>query len=75
MFLFFIRQIFDWFEESIENKEITYYDYQDFNNIFKIGSRGFASVYTANWKNTQSKFTIKKFDKISIIKEVINEVC
>ena len=73
-FLFFIRQVFDRFEKSIENKEITYYDYQDFNNISEIGSGGFASVYTASWKNTQSKFAIKKF-KISITKEVMNEVC
>ncbi|GBB92337.1 hypothetical protein RclHR1_00020040 [Rhizophagus clarus] len=69
------RQVFDWFEESIKNKEITYYDYKDFNDISKIGSGGFASVYITSWKNTQSKFAIKKFDKISItINEVKNEI-
>ncbi|CAB5349485.1 unnamed protein product [Rhizophagus irregularis] len=69
------RQVFDWFEESIEKKEITYYDYKDFNDISKIGSGGFASVYATSWKNTQSKFAIKKFDKLSItINEVKNEI-
>jgi hypothetical protein len=38
-----------------------------------IGSGEFASVHAAYWKNTQSKFAIKKFDKISE-KEIINEV-
>ncbi|CAB5342391.1 unnamed protein product [Rhizophagus irregularis] len=69
------RQVFDWFEESIEKKEITYYDYKDFNDISKIGSGGFASVYATSWKNTKSKFAIKKFDKLSItINEVKNEI-
>ncbi len=65
-----------WFEKSIERDEITYYDYHDFNDISEVGSGGFSSVYSANWKNTPSKFAIKRFVRISIpINEVINEVC
>ncbi len=62
-------------KRSIENDEITYYDYQDFNDFSEVGSGGFSSVYTANWKYTRSKFAIKKFDRISIpMNDVINEV-
>jgi hypothetical protein len=40
-----------------------------------IGSGGSASVYDAHWKNTTSKFAIKKIIKLSTEKEIINEVC
>ncbi len=40
-----------------------------------IGSGGFASVHAAYWKNTRSKFAIKKFNESNNTTEVIiNEV-
>jgi serine/threonine protein kinase len=38
-----------------------------------IGSGGFSSVHAAYWKNTPSKFAIKKFINSST-REIINEV-
>ena len=66
------NELSNWFEKSIENEEITYYDDQDFNNIHEIGFGGFSSVYSAGWKNTETTFAIKKFNKISM--EIIDEV-
>jgi serine/threonine protein kinase len=40
-----------------------------------IGFGGFASVHAAHWKNTTSKFAIKKMTKSFTEKEIINEVC
>jgi hypothetical protein len=53
-----------------------YYDSQDFKNVTKIDSGGSASVHAAYWKDTLTKYAIKKFDKDKIsMKETINEVC
>ena len=69
-------ELSEWFKKSIENEEIKFYDYQEFNNISEIGSGGFSLVYTACWKNTRTKYAIKKFSKSFTTKdEVINEVC
>ena len=50
------------------------YNPRDFKNFSVIGSGGFASVHAAEWKNTRSKFAIKKFAKGSTEEEIINEV-
>jgi hypothetical protein len=56
--------------------EENYYDSQDLKNISKIDSGGSASVYAAFWKNTSTKYAIKKFDRDKTsMKEIINEVC
>ncbi|GBC04282.1 hypothetical protein RclHR1_00560009 [Rhizophagus clarus] len=68
------RQI-DKFEKSIENEEIPYYDFKDFNNISTIGSGKFASVSSVGLRNTQLKFAIKKFIFLNeVTNEVINEI-
>ncbi|CAB5299344.1 unnamed protein product [Rhizophagus irregularis] len=55
--------------------EENYYDFQDFKNVSKIDSGGSASVHVACWKDTSTKYAIKKFDKDKIsMKEIINEV-
>lgn len=55
--------------------EEKYYDSQDLNNISKIDSGGSASVHVAYWKDTLTKYAIKKFDKDKVsMKEIINEV-
>ncbi|CAB4405755.1 unnamed protein product [Rhizophagus irregularis] len=52
-----------------------YYDYQDFKNISKIDSGGSASVFVTYWKDTLTKYAIKKFDKDKIsMREIINEI-
>ncbi|CAB5215790.1 unnamed protein product [Rhizophagus irregularis] len=55
-------------------EECRNYESHDFRVLPVIGSGEFASVHAAYWKNTQSKFAIKKFDKISTEKEIINEI-
>ena len=50
------------------------YNHQDFKNLSKVGFGGFSSVYAAEWKNTGTKFAIKKFTK-GFTDEIINEVC
>jgi hypothetical protein len=62
-----------WIEEAIAKKHIKYYEYEHFNNIQEIGSGGFAKVYRANWKNSNSYFALKSLDKTSA-KEIVNEV-
>ncbi|CAB5389744.1 unnamed protein product [Rhizophagus irregularis] len=55
-------------------KDYRQYDHQDFKILFEIGSGGSAAVYAAYWKNTTSKFAIKKITKLSARKEIINEI-
>ena len=64
---------YDLWQPRLELKECKYYDPKYFKNLSKIDFGGFASVYVACWKNTSSKFAIKKFINSST-KEIINEV-
>ncbi|CAB4405754.1 unnamed protein product [Rhizophagus irregularis] len=62
------------FKLDIVDVEICY-DYQDLKNISKIDSGGSASVFVARWKDTPTKYAIKKFDKDKIsMREIINEI-
>jgi len=67
----------DWFEKSIANEYLNYYEYSDFQNIQRIGKGAFGKVYRANWKKTDTTFALKSFDDVnnkSTLKEVVNEV-
>ncbi|RGB28661.1 kinase-like domain-containing protein [Rhizophagus diaphanus] len=55
-------------------KDYRHYNHQDFEILSEIGTGGSAAVYAANWKNTTSKFAIKKITKLSAGKEIINEI-
>ncbi|PKC67460.1 hypothetical protein RhiirA1_393713 [Rhizophagus irregularis] len=55
-------------------KDYRHYDHQDFKILSEIGTGGSAAVYVAYWKNTTSKFAIKKITKLSARKEIINEI-
>ncbi|PKY52647.1 Pkinase-domain-containing protein, partial [Rhizophagus irregularis] len=50
------------------------WEYADFKILSEIGTGGSAAVYAAYWKNTASKFAIKKITKLSAGKEIINEI-
>jgi hypothetical protein len=70
----------EWLENSIANNYLDYYKYSEFKNIQKIGKGAFGSIYSANWKNTDTILVLKSFDtcddnnKNTAIKEVVNEV-
>ncbi|PKY53104.1 hypothetical protein RhiirA4_498232 [Rhizophagus irregularis] len=66
--------VFAFFLLKLHFKECRNYVPRDFEILPVIGSGEFASVHAAYWKNTRSKFAIKKFDKISTEKEIINEI-
>ncbi|CAB4432524.1 unnamed protein product [Rhizophagus irregularis] len=55
-------------------KDYRHYDHQDFKILSEIGTGGSAAVYAAYWKNTTSKFAIKKITQLSVEKEIINEI-
>ncbi|CAB4432625.1 unnamed protein product [Rhizophagus irregularis] len=55
-------------------KDYRHYDHQDFKILSEIGTGGSAAVYAAYWKNTLTKFAIKKIIKISTEKDIINEI-
>ncbi len=64
-----------WLEESISNEYLNYYEYKYFTNIQPIGSGAFGKVSRANWKDTDTVFSLKTFDNHnSIFKEVVREV-
>ncbi|GBC41361.2 kinase-like domain-containing protein [Rhizophagus irregularis DAOM 181602=DAOM 197198] len=52
----------DWFEKSIAEESITYYEYSEFKNIQYIGKGLFGSIDRAFWKNTDQVFALKCFN-------------
>jgi serine/threonine protein kinase len=65
----------NWLENSISNEHIKYYKYSDFKNEQLIGRGAFASVFCANWKDTEIILALKTFSNPkSILEEVVNEV-
>jgi serine/threonine protein kinase len=67
---------YEWVEEAISKKHIKYYQYEDFEDIQKIGSGNFGKVYRANWKNLDQYFALKSLSNLDniAIKEVVKEV-
>ena len=65
----------DWLENSINERLLTYYDYEEFKIIRQIGKGSFGSVNFVTWNNTDAIFALKSFnaDRITL-KEVVNEV-
>ncbi|GBC05826.1 hypothetical protein RclHR1_06450004 [Rhizophagus clarus] len=65
----------DWFEKSIAEEFITYYEYSEFKNPQKIGKGSFGSVTRAIWKNNNKFFALKRFNNdMTTLKEIINEI-
>jgi hypothetical protein len=71
-----INERVDWIEEEITKNYIKYYDFNNFNNIKKIGTGTLGEVQCANWKNSKKCVALKtffKFDDVTI-KEIAQEV-
>ena len=65
----------NWLEDAIKKEHINYYEYDQFNNIRKIGTGAFSVVYRANWKRTGKIFALKAFkSEKTAFKEIVNEV-
>ena len=64
-----------WIEDAISKYCINYHEYDEFQNIERIGSGKFSEVYRATWKNTNTVVALKSFKNDScIMKEIVNEV-
>ncbi len=64
-----------WLEKSISNEYLNYYEYSNFTNIKPIGNGAFGKVSRANWKDTDTIFSLKTFDnQHTTLKEVVKEV-
>ena len=63
-----------WIEQSIKEGHIKYYEYENFQDVVKIGYGGLGLVYRATRK--QHNFALKSFNNFadSIVKEIISEV-
>ncbi|PKK69544.1 kinase-like protein [Rhizophagus irregularis] len=65
-----------WIEEVIDKEYLNYYEYNQFNNIQKIGAGDFGKVYRANLKNSEKFFALKSFFNLDNInmKEIVREL-
>ena len=64
-----------WIEDAISKYCITCHEYDEFQNIERIGSGKFSEVYRANWKSKNTVVILKSFkNDICIAKEIVNEV-
>src|SRR5687768_11716673 len=53
-----IKKLTEYFESSIQNKEITYYNHEEFDKISEIGSGATAKVYIANLKKVKRSSSV-----------------
>jgi hypothetical protein len=66
----------EWIENCIKERSIKYYEYNEFNDIKKIGSESFGKVYRANWKQNEKCLALKSFSPDSAtVKQIVEEVC
>jgi hypothetical protein len=70
------NQYIKWIEEAVEKEYIKYYEYENFSNIYEIGSGRFGKVYRANWKNSGNYLALKSFFNFNdvTVKEIVSEV-
>ena len=59
----------EWIDMKIEDGDINYFEYSDFNNIEKIGNGAFGIVNRANWNNGGIKVALKGLLNNSTIDE------
>ncbi|PKK75596.1 hypothetical protein RhiirC2_845872 [Rhizophagus irregularis] len=64
-----------WIKDGIANEYINYHDYNEFQDMERIGVGGFGNVYRANWKSLNTVISLKSSIKgDDIMKEIVNEV-
>ena len=64
-----------WIEDGISKYYINCHEYDEFQDIERIGSGAFGEVSRATWKSTNSVVALKSFKNDScIMKEIVNEV-
>src|SRR3954452_20267832 len=59
----------EWIDLKIEDKDINYFEYNNFSNIEKIGNGAFGIVNQANWNDGGIKVALKSFLNNSTIDE------
>ena len=64
-----------WIEDAISKYCINCHEYDEFQNIERIGSGKFSEVYGENWKSKNTVVILKSFkNDICIAKEIVNDV-
>ncbi|CAB4388342.1 unnamed protein product [Rhizophagus irregularis] len=48
-----------WIKDGIANEYINYHDYNEFQDMERIGVGGFGNVYRANWKSLNTVISLK----------------
>lgn len=64
----------DWIDKKIENGDIDYIEYREFNNVKKVGKGGFGLVESADWNSCGIKIALKTLlDSSSVDENSMNE--
>ncbi|CAB4388341.1 unnamed protein product [Rhizophagus irregularis] len=64
-----------WIKNGIADEFISYHDYNEFQNIKRIGSGGFGNVYRANWESSNTVVALKTLiNGNNDAKEIVNEI-
>lgn len=64
-----------WIENGIASDYINYHDFDEFQNIKRIGTGGFGEVYRANWESSNTVVALKSLKNDDCcMKEIANEV-
>ncbi|RIA94414.1 kinase-like domain-containing protein, partial [Glomus cerebriforme] len=63
-----------WIEDGISKYYLNYYEYNEFQNIKRIGSGAFSNVYKAHWKSSNTVVALKSFRNDSCVTEIVNEL-
>ncbi|GES72839.1 kinase-like domain-containing protein [Rhizophagus clarus] len=70
-----VNKSIQWIKNGIINEYIIYHDYNEFQNIQRIGSGGFGDFYRANWKNSNTVVALKSLKNgDDFMKEIVNEI-
>ena len=64
-----------WIKDGISKEYINYHDYDEFQNIRRIGFGAFSKVYRATWCTSDTVVALKSFENDNfVMKEIVNEV-
>jgi len=67
-----VDKCIEWIENGISNHYLNYNEFNEFQNMKRIGSGAFGNVYKANWKNSNTVVALKSFGNDNRI--IVNEV-